>query len=61
MKMDDMVIISVDDHVCEPGDMFDRHLSGDALASAPKLRTKSTARSSGNTRALICPRLRSTP
>ena len=42
MKMEDMVIISVDDHVCEPGDMFDRHLSGEALASAPKLRTKST-------------------
>ncbi len=42
MKMEDMVIISADDHVCEPADMFDRHLSGEALASAPKLRTKST-------------------
>jgi predicted TIM-barrel fold metal-dependent hydrolase len=35
----DMVIISVDDHVSEPADMFDNHLSGEALASAPKLRT----------------------
>ena len=42
MRMEDMVIISVDDHVCEPADMFDRHLTGEALATAPKLRTKST-------------------
>lgn len=40
MKMEDMVIISVDDHITEPGSVFDRHLSGDALASAPKLRVK---------------------
>ena len=39
MGMDDMVIISVDDHISEPPDMFDRHLSGPELASAPKLRT----------------------
>ena len=38
MKMDDMVIISVDDHITEPGDMYDKHLSGEALATAPKLR-----------------------
>ena len=38
MTMNDMVLISVDDHITEPGDMFQRHLSGDALASAPKLR-----------------------
>jgi len=42
MKLEDMVIISVDDHITEPGDMFDRHLTGDALASAPKLRTRNT-------------------
>lgn len=42
MKMDDMVIISVDDHITEPGDLFDGRLSGEALATAPKLRTKST-------------------
>jgi predicted TIM-barrel fold metal-dependent hydrolase len=36
MNMNDMLIISVDDHICEPPELFDRHLSGDALASAPK-------------------------
>ncbi len=39
MKMDDMVIISVDDHICEPPDMFERHLKGDDLASAPQFHT----------------------
>jgi predicted TIM-barrel fold metal-dependent hydrolase len=39
MQMNDMVLISVDDHISEPPDMFDRHLSGDSLATAPKLRT----------------------
>jgi predicted TIM-barrel fold metal-dependent hydrolase len=39
MNMNDMVVISVDDHISEPPDMFDKHLSGQALANAPKLRT----------------------
>jgi len=39
MKMDDMVIISVDDHISEPPDLFDRILSGRELATAPKLRS----------------------
>ena len=39
MKMNDMVIISVDDHISEPPTMFDKHLSGKALETAPKLRT----------------------
>jgi len=39
MKMEDMVIVSVDDHISEPPTMFDRHLKGDDYASAPKLRT----------------------
>ena len=39
MKMNDMMVISVDDHVSEPPDMFDKHLSGADLASAPKLKT----------------------
>ena len=38
MKMEDMVIVSVDDHITEPGNMFDQHLSGEAFATAPKLR-----------------------
>jgi len=37
--MNDMVLISTDDHICEPPDMFDNHLSGEALATAPKLKT----------------------
>ena len=39
MDMNDMVIISVDDHISEPPEMFDKHLSGEDLATAPKLRT----------------------
>jgi predicted TIM-barrel fold metal-dependent hydrolase len=39
MNMNDLVIISVDDHISEPPDMFDKHLSGEMLASAPKFRT----------------------
>jgi len=39
MQMNDMVVISTDDHICEPPTMFDNQLSGDLLASAPKFRT----------------------
>lgn len=39
MKMDDMVIISVDDHISEPPDMFEKHLSGADLDSAPQFHT----------------------
>lgn len=38
MDMNDMVLISVDDHISEPPDMFERHLAGDALASAPQFK-----------------------
>ena len=40
MKLEDMVIISVDDHITEPGNMFDNQLSGADYASAPKLKVK---------------------
>ncbi|MDE2301161.1 MAG: amidohydrolase [Sphingomonadales bacterium] len=39
MKMDDMVVISTDDHICEPPTLFDNQLSGHLLATAPKLKT----------------------
>ncbi len=39
MKMEDMVLVSVDDHITEPPTVFDNQLSGEALASAPKLMT----------------------
>ena len=37
MKMDDMIMVSVDDHVCEPPDMWDRHLPAKWKDKAPKL------------------------
>jgi predicted TIM-barrel fold metal-dependent hydrolase len=44
MKMNEMVIISVDDHICEPPTLFDNQLSGDLLAAAPKLKTDSSGK-----------------
>jgi predicted TIM-barrel fold metal-dependent hydrolase len=41
MQMNDMVIISVDDHITEPGTVFDNQLSGADYASAPKLKLRS--------------------
>lgn len=38
MNMNDMVLISVDDHISEPPDMYKKHLSGDDLATAPTLK-----------------------
>ncbi len=38
MQMNDMILISVDDHISEPPDLFKNHLSGDDLATAPELR-----------------------
>ncbi len=38
MQMNDMVIISVDDHISEPPGMFDKHCSGKDLATAPKFK-----------------------
>jgi predicted TIM-barrel fold metal-dependent hydrolase len=40
MKMEDMVLISVDDHITEPADVFVNQLSGEALATAPTLRER---------------------
>jgi predicted TIM-barrel fold metal-dependent hydrolase len=42
VEMNDMVIISVDDHISEPPDLFKNHLSGADLESAPKLITDGT-------------------
>lgn len=42
MKMNDMVLISVDDHITEPGSVFDNQLSGATYASAPKLKVKAS-------------------
>ena len=40
MKMEDMVLVSVDDHITEPGTVFDNQLSGEDYATAPKLKVK---------------------
>lgn len=38
MKMEDMVMVSVDDHVVEPPDMFKNHLTEEYKTKAPKVR-----------------------
>jgi predicted TIM-barrel fold metal-dependent hydrolase len=38
--MDDMILVSVDDHVCEPPDMWEGHLSAKWRERAPRLVTK---------------------
>jgi hypothetical protein len=37
MRVDDMIIISIDDHIVEPPDMFDAHLPDKYRDQAPKL------------------------
>ena len=37
MKMEDLIIVSVDDHIVEPGDMWDGHLSVQHKHLAPKM------------------------
>src|SRR5260221_14517105 len=40
MRMEDMGIVSGDDHITEPGPVFDNQLSGEAYATAPKLKAR---------------------
>jgi len=35
MTMDEMILVSVDDHVCEPADMFERHIPAKYKDAAP--------------------------
>ena len=37
MQMEEMILVSVDDHVVEPPDMFKNHLTAEYLAKAPKV------------------------
>ena len=37
MQMDDMILVSVDDHVCEPPDMWERHVPAKWKDRAPRL------------------------
>lgn len=45
MEMNDMVLISVDDHITEPPDMFKQHLSAEHLATAPQFCTDDKGKS----------------
>jgi predicted TIM-barrel fold metal-dependent hydrolase len=38
--MDDMILVSVDDHVCEPPDMFERHVPARFKDRAPRMLQK---------------------
>ena len=38
MRLEDMIMVSVDDHIVEPPDMFEQHLTPDWKARAPKAR-----------------------
>ena len=40
MQMNDMILVSVDDHVCEPPDMWEQHLSPKWKDRAPRFVTK---------------------
>ncbi|MFI5319037.1 MAG: amidohydrolase family protein [Myxococcota bacterium] len=40
MQLNDMVLVSVDDHVCEPPDLFERHVPEKWRARAPRLLQK---------------------
>ena len=42
MRLEDLVLVSVDDHVVEPPDLFDGRLSADYAERAPKLIRKDT-------------------
>ena len=37
MRVDDMIILSIDDHLIEPPDMFDHHVPERSADQAPKL------------------------
>ena len=37
MKLEDMILVSVDDHVCEPPDMWDQHVPARWKERAPRL------------------------
>ncbi len=40
MQMNDLILVSVDDHVCEPPDLFERHVPEKWRARAPRLLQK---------------------
>src|SRR5579862_361872 len=37
MELDDLILVSVDDHICEPRDMFDGHVPPAYRAHTPRV------------------------
>ena len=37
MQMNDMILMSVDDHICEPADMFEKHISPKFKGREPRI------------------------
>ena len=37
MKLEDMILVSVDDHIVEPPTLFDKHLPAEYKDKAPKV------------------------
>jgi hypothetical protein len=44
MQVDDLVLVSVDDHVVEPPDLFEGRLSGEAAERAPHIEVQANGR-----------------
>ena len=42
MQMEDMILMSVDDHICEPADMFEKHISPKFKGREPRIVKSST-------------------
>ena len=57
MKLDDLVLVSVDDHVVEPPDMFERHLPASGATSRRGSSAAPTAATSGSTTATSIPNI----
>ena len=51
MRPDDLILISVDDHLVEPPDMFEGHLPAKYADRAPRSCAPTTAATSGCSRA----------
>ena len=47
MELNDLIMVSVDDHCVEPENLFDNHISAKYRVSPPLLCTNPTARMSG--------------
>jgi hypothetical protein len=44
MKMEDMILVSLDDHLIEPSNMYVRHLTAEQKKFAPTLHTDEQGR-----------------